>query len=94
VRKSQLKKSPFYAVKDISELKQDNSLYDRAVTMMKNNTAVNNTSLENQDIIAITKTSQIICLMMVPALKIFVKAVKLVSERKMSNLSRLRKLAR
>lgn len=47
VRKSQLKKSPFYAVKDISELKQDNSLYDRAVTMMKNNTAVNNTSLEN-----------------------------------------------
>jgi hypothetical protein len=39
--------SPFYAVKDISEMKQDKSLYDMAVNMMQNNKAVNNTSLEN-----------------------------------------------
>lgn len=47
VRKSKMKTSPFYAVKDVFEMKQDKWLYDMAVNMMQKNTAMNNTSLEN-----------------------------------------------
>lgn len=47
VRKSKMKTSPFYAVKDVFEMKQDKWLYDMAVNMMQKNTAMNDTSLEN-----------------------------------------------